>query len=131
MPIFNLFKLSLRVAPLAAATMCAGVASIALAQDNAALTRPDTAVPPVSYRSVFKETSLGVEKDTDNWRKANDEVGKFTRGHLDILKWEEQEASKAMAERDAIKKPSAAPPNGTMAPKTDTTKPVAAPVHKH
>jgi hypothetical protein len=131
MPIFNLFKHSLRLASLAAATMCAGYASIALAQDNAALTRPDTAVPLVNYRSVFKETSLGVEKDTDNWRKANNEVGKFTRGHVDILKWEEQEAAKAMTERDAIKKPATTQPNGTIAPKPDASKPVAAPVHKH
>ena len=55
---------------------------------------PNTPVPAVVYRSVFKETSLGVEKETQNWRKANDEVGKFLRGHVDILKWEEQESAK-------------------------------------
>jgi hypothetical protein len=72
---------------------------------------PAAQVPAVQYRSVFKETSFGVEKDSTDWRKANDEVGKFTRGHIDILKWEEQEAAKAM--------------------KGDTTKPIAAPAHKH
>ena len=65
---------------------------------------PQAKVPAVAYRSVFKETSLGVEKDTRDWRKANDEVGKFTRGHVDILKSEEQE---------------------------NATKPIAAPAHKH
>jgi hypothetical protein len=69
---------------------------------------PAAKVPTVEYRSVFKETSLGVEKDSTDWRKANDEVGKFSRGHVDILKWEEQEAAK---------------PNAT--------KPIAAPAHQH
>ncbi len=108
------------------------LAQSALAQaiDNAA--NPSAKVPAVGYKSVFKETSLGVEKDTDNWRKANDEVGKFTRGHLDILKWEEQEAAKAMKSgmEKPVEKPAAAPA-GVMAPKPDATKPVAAPIHKH
>ncbi len=107
------------------------------------VTNPSASVPAVSYRSVFKETSLGVEKNTENWRKANDEVGKFTRGHLDILKWEEQESAKAMksstdkpmeqpvADPDALKKPAVAAPAGTTAPKPEATKPVAAPAHKH
>jgi hypothetical protein len=56
---------------------------------------------------VFKETSLGVEKDSTDWRKANDEVGRFTRGHPDILKWEEQEDAKAM--KEPMAKPNAAP----------------------
>ena len=101
-------------------------------------------VPPVVYRSVFKETSLGVEKDTDNWRKANDEVGKFTRGHVDILKWEEQESAKTLpgsvqkpvAAPDAMQKPSlptpaAAAPAVTTPPSPSATKPIAAPAHKH
>ncbi len=101
---------------------------------------PSAKVPTVAYRSVFKETSLGVEKDNTDWRKANDEVGKFTRGHVDILKWEEQEAAKemkgsmnkptdksmekAVVEPDAAKSPAA--PS-----KPDTTKPISAPAHKH
>jgi hypothetical protein len=36
-----------------------------------------------------------VEKDKTDWRKANDDVGKFTRGHVDILKQEDIEG-KAM-----------------------------------
>ena len=65
---------------------------------------PLVGVPPAIYRSVFKETSLGVETEVVDWRKANDDVGKFTRGHVDILKAEEKEGA---------------------------TKPVAAPGHKH
>jgi hypothetical protein len=119
--------------------------ALAQAVENAA--NPSAKVPAVGYKSVFKETSLGVEKDTDNWRKANDEVGKFLRGHLDILKWEEQEASKAMkaameqpadktmakpmTEPGAMKKPAVPQPADTMAPKPSATKPVAAPAHKN
>lgn len=99
-------------------------------------------VPAVTYRSVFKETSLGVEKDTDNWRKANNEVGKFLRGHVDILKWEEQENAKAMKEpmSKSMQEPMAAPstpqkpataPASTDPVKPDATKPIAAPAHKH
>lgn len=77
--------------------------SLAQTKAPARVTDPSAAVPAVAYRSVFKETSLGVEMDTVDWRKANDDVGKFTRGHVDILKAEE------MAD----------------------TKPIAAPAHKH
>jgi hypothetical protein len=74
---------------------------------------PSAPVPELSYRSVFKETSLGVEKDTDDWRKANDDVGKFLRGHIDILKWEEQQGVMPL-------KPSM-PPKPEMAPNMDKT----------
>jgi hypothetical protein len=81
---------------------------------------PHAVVPAVPYRSVFKDTSLGVEKDTRDWRKANDEVGKFTRGHVDILKWEEQEGAKTM--KGTTDKPVVQP---------SATKPSTAPAHKH
>lgn len=95
---------------------------------------PAAKVPAVQYRSVFKETSLGVEKDNTDWRKANDEVGKFTRGHVDILKWEEQEAAKAM--KGSMDKPmnkpvDAAMDKPNMPDKPSTTKPIASPAHKH
>jgi hypothetical protein len=50
---------------------------------------PQATVPQVTYRSVFRETSLGIEQEKVDWRKANDDVGKFIRGHLDIIKQEE------------------------------------------
>lgn len=137
---FNTHPKLAKIALLGAALATAALRQAALAQATDSVTDPATKVPDVSYKSVFKETSLGVEKDTDNWRKANDEVGKFTRGHLDILKWEEQESTKAdkasmekpaektmqkpMVEPDAMKKPA-------MAAKPEPTKPAAAPVHKH
>ena len=96
-------------------------------------TDPNAPVPTVAYRSVFKETSLGVEMDTVDWRKANDDVGKFTRGHVDILKAEEMLDAKKdmqdkamMADKPAMKeplKPAMSAPNAT--------KPIAAPAHKH
>ncbi len=88
---------------------------------------PAAPVPAVVYRSVFKETSLGVEKETQNWRNANDEVGKFLRGHVDILKWEEQEAAKAA--KSGIDKPAmpAKPDSAKTAPSAAATPALAAP----
>jgi hypothetical protein len=62
---------------------------VAIAQDAA---QPDAKVPAVQYRSVFKDTPTGVENETTDWKKANREVGQFLRGHVDVLKWEEQQA---------------------------------------
>ena len=128
------FQFCCAVARTSAALACALLWQTSSAQTPAlAVTNPAAKVPAVEYRSVFKETSLGVEKSSDNWRKANDEVGKFTRGHVDILKWEEQEEAKAM-QGDKAKPaatPSAVPAPAATAPKPDTTKPIAAPAHKH
>ncbi len=78
----------------------------AAAQTKSDAANPQAAAPTVQYRSVFRETSLGVEKDTTDWRKANDAVGKFTRGHVDILKQEEMEGNvidkKAMDDKKSM-----------------------------
>jgi hypothetical protein len=66
-----------------------GFHSLAHSADKSS--KADTPVPSVTYRSVFRETSLGIEKEKTDWRKANEEVGKFKRGHVDILKQEERE----------------------------------------
>jgi hypothetical protein len=100
---------------------------------------PNANVPAVVYRSVFKETSLGVEKDSADWRKANDDVGQFLRGHVDILKWEEQQSDKAMKapmttpamQPDAMPKPAAPQAADNMPATSNATKPIAAPAHKH
>ena len=113
-------------------TICTSVFAQAMdAQKTGADTVTDAqaVVPAAPYRSVFKETSLGVEKDSDNWRKANDEVGKFLRGHVDILKWEEQESAKPT--KDDTQKPAATPPVGTIAPQSKATNIIAAPTHKN
>jgi hypothetical protein len=149
MQIHRIFKSQRSAAQASLAILCAlfwqaSAAQMAPAPSDGWAANPSAKVPAVAYRSVFKETSLGVEKDSTDWRKANDDVGKFTRGHVDILKWEEQEAAKATkanmhkptdksidkamgkpsAEPDAMKKP-AVPPT------PETTKPIAAPAHKH
>lgn len=54
---------------------------------------PAAPVPAVLYRSVFSDTSTGVEQTGDDWRKANAEVGQFRNGHVDILKWEETQST--------------------------------------
>lgn len=59
---------------------------------------PALSVRPVEYRSVFADVSRGVEAGSINWREANDQVGQYRRGHVDILKWEqEQEAANPRA----------------------------------
>ena len=70
-----------------------GLSSFTAFSDH--VSKAETTVPTITYRSVFRETSLGIEQEKLDWRKANDEVGKFTRGHVDILKQEEMD-SKAM-----------------------------------
>lgn len=49
---------------------------------------PTAFVPPAAYRSVFADTPTGVESAAVPWRKANDDVGQFQRGHMDVIKWE-------------------------------------------
>ena len=53
---------------------------------------PTAAVPRVAYRSVFADTPTGVESEHADWKKANADVGQFRRGHVDLLKWEEERA---------------------------------------
>ncbi|MDP2032871.1 MAG: hypothetical protein Q8K29_05605 [Polaromonas sp.] len=67
---------------------------------------PAVPVPAVSYRSVFADLPTGVEAAREDWKKANNEVGRFTRGHVDILKWEQQQAAPAAP----AARPEAAPP---------------------
>lgn len=71
---------------------------------------PAAPVPRVSYRSVFSDLPTGVEAGREDWKKANTDVGRFTRGHIDILKSEQQAA------------PAATP---------DSALPAAAHPHKH
>ncbi len=66
--------------------------TLALAQANVA--DPSAPVPTVSYRSVFRDTPTGVETQSVDWKAANAEVGKFTRGHADLVKWEADQAGK-------------------------------------
>ena len=56
------------------------------------VTNPSAFVPAVLYRSVFVDTPKGVETGELDWKKANADVGQFKRGHVDVLKWEEEQA---------------------------------------
>lgn len=75
---------------------------------------PAAPVPAVTYRSVFSDLPTGVEDGREDWKKANNDVGRFTRGHVDILKSEQQQATPAA--------PAAVP---------DAAPPAAAHPHKH
>jgi hypothetical protein len=61
------------------------------------VTNPAVFVPPVLYRSVFVDTPTGVETESLDWRRANADVGQFKRGHVDVLKWEEEQAARRKA----------------------------------
>lgn len=72
---------------------------------------PTVPVPAVSYRSVFADLPTGVEAGREDWKKANNEVGRFTRGHVDILKAEQQAAPAARAATPDTAPPAAAHPH--------------------
>ncbi len=48
------------------------------------------AVPPPTHTPVF--TSPADARPPIDWRQANEEVGRFTRGHIDLLRWEAEQA---------------------------------------
>jgi hypothetical protein len=50
---------------------------------------PRTPVPQVTYQSALTGLTRGVETGNVDWRRANDEVGQFQRGHIDLLKLEQ------------------------------------------
>lgn len=75
---------------------------------------PAAAVPPAAYRSAFDGIPQGVEEETVDWKKANAEVARFPRGHVDLLKWEEANpgAAPATAPAAAPAVPAPAPARG-------------------
>lgn len=77
---------------------------------------PAAPAPRAQYRSVFQDTPTGVEEQVQDWKKSNAEVGQFTRGHADLLKWEEQS------------RPADAP---TPRPRSGPPDPMHRPMHKH
>ncbi len=95
---------------------------------------PSSVVPPTRYKSVFAHTPRGVETQTTPWREANDLVGRFLRGHLDILKWEEQEAIKSnvsQATKLEGDRRDSAPSTRTGPASPVNPKPPASSAHKH
>ncbi|MCF8154012.1 MAG: hypothetical protein K9J34_07710 [Rhodoferax sp.] len=49
---------------------------------------PQTQVPLANYQSTLRGLPQGVESQSTDWRSANDTVGQFKRGHIDLLKLE-------------------------------------------
>jgi hypothetical protein len=67
---------------------------------------PLAVVPPLVYQSAFADLpAFDPERptaDKQDWRKANEAVAQFPRGHMDILKKEMTEGMKG-ADKDAIR----------------------------
>ncbi|ACL72291.1 Outer membrane protein-like protein [Thioalkalivibrio sulfidiphilus HL-EbGr7] len=59
----------------------------ALAAATPAAYDPATPVPPPAY-SALPATLPGATMGEEDWRQSNDTVGAFTRGHMDVLRWE-------------------------------------------
>lgn len=49
---------------------------------------PQAQVPVANYQSTLLGLPQGVESQITDWRSANDTVGQFKRGHIDLLKLE-------------------------------------------
>lgn len=75
-------RLTLLAAALAAALPA--LASAAEASDPAA------PVPPLAYRSLLPAPTDLADPPVP-WTQANQEVARFPRGHVDVLRWEERQ----------------------------------------
>ncbi len=62
---------------------------------------PQSAVPPAVYRSTLAGLPRGVEDTQLDWRRSNDAVGQFKRGHIDLLRLEQQNAAPTAAQPKA------------------------------
>ena len=49
---------------------------------------PQARVPAANYQSALRGLPQGLESQSTDWRSANDTVGQFKRGHMDLLKLE-------------------------------------------
>ena len=49
---------------------------------------PQARVPLANYQSALQGLPQGVESQSTDWRSANDSVGQFKGGHMDLLKLE-------------------------------------------
>jgi hypothetical protein len=81
--------------------------------------------PAVPYRSAFGGLTRGVEEGTVDWKAANAEVGRFPRGHVDLLKWEQAQGA------NGVTAPSATPQAEPPAPRTSAPAAPAAAGHRH
>ena len=103
----------------------------ASAMAQATVSDPGASVPIVVYQTVFNQSPTGVETKSVDWKKANIEVGQFKRGHVDILKWDENQLKDKPVDKPAAK-PEPAPVKAAPSPANPTPAPTAAPnPHKH
>lgn len=56
---------------------------------------PLSPVPAAAYQSQLTGLAQGVENQSADWRRANDEAGQFKRGHIDLLKLESASGAQA------------------------------------
>lgn len=98
---------------------------------QASVSDPGASVPIVVYQTVFNQSPTGVETKLVDWKKANIEVGQFKRGHVDILKWDENQLKDKPVDKPAAK-PEPAPVKAAPSPANPIPAPTAAPnPHKH
>lgn len=88
-----------------------------------AAANPLSPVVPLSYQSAFEGLPPfdpdQPNADRSDWRTANELVGRNTRGHIDLLKWEEAEAAKRMGAATKPTAPAASPaPPASLSPST-------------
>lgn len=103
----------------------------ASAMAQATASDPGASVPIVVYQTVFNRSPTGVETKSVDWKKANIEVGQFKRGHVDILKWDENQLKDKPVDKPAAK-PEPAPVKAAPSPANPIPAPTAAPnPHKH
>ena len=103
----------------------------ASAMAQASVSDPGASVPIVVYQTVFNQSPTGVETKSVDWKKANIEVGQFKRGHVDILKWDENQLKDKPVDKPAAK-PEPAPVKAAPSPANPIPAPTAAPnPHKH
>lgn len=61
--------------------------------ETSAAADADASVPALRYHSALVYDPRGVVQDQDDWAAANARVGQFKRGHADILKAEQVQAT--------------------------------------
>jgi hypothetical protein len=64
---------------------CAGGAALAQSEGKNQPAKPETSVPPVTYRSAFEDYRPYRAQEIAPWREVNDEVARVG-GHAGVLK---------------------------------------------
>ena len=66
---------------------------------------PASSAPPVAYPGFDRLPEAGTTMGEDDWRSANDTVGAFSRGHIDILRWEAANLPRQSEPDDVAREP--------------------------